>query len=89
MMEDRRLSVDPCLGDAMCAAVEAMNPGENVHVIIISLPQTNNGNSVGRPTFVTSLHPDDFAQIMIELGTNYIPSAAGQADITGVHDDER
>lgn len=88
MNEDYRLEIDAGIGDAIIQVILEANPqAENVHIILMAFPVTESPDGiherVDTPTFVTSMPPDAMKQVLIEIGTNYMPNAS-EPKITGI-----
>ena len=82
-MTDERMIIDPRLGDAVCEAIQNMT-GHNCHVIIIACPIVqvdDEHESIGQPSFVTSLQPDDMEELLIQIAGGM--AVAGKRVVTG------
>ena len=87
MDNDYRLEIHPEIGDLIINVIAHSNPGVGVHIILMAFPVTHpdgpDTNHIGTPTFLSSMHPDDMKQVLIEIGTNYMPNSS-EPNITGV-----
>ena len=89
MTEDYRLDINPAIGDALMQVIQEENPDVEIHIILMAFPvESYDGinERVLTPTFLSSLHPDQMKQVLIEIGTNYMPNTS-EPKITGIRYD--
>jgi hypothetical protein len=82
---DDRLIIDPQLGDVVVAALERMT-GVDCHIILIALPvvdEDGDGFTLGQPSFVTSLLPDEMKVMFATLAD--LVAGAGEPTIQGTY----
>ncbi len=58
------LKLDPAIGDAVLKLVER-ETGRPCHIVLIA--SALEGDALGQPCFITSLHPDDMERFLIQV----------------------
>lgn len=64
------MKLDPALGDFVLTQVE-LQAGCPCHIVLVVCPIKNDDNekfSLGEPTFITSLDPDDAEKLLVQVG---------------------